>query len=44
HAHSYIIDYNDSDVKALFNDDEWRELTNDRIGIPTIPDEIAKEL
>nr|CAG8453938.1 5251_t:CDS:2 [Entrophospora candida] len=28
----------------LFNDDEWRELTNDRIGIPTIPDEIAKEL
>nr|CAG8433695.1 5502_t:CDS:10 [Entrophospora candida] len=32
-------DYNDSDVKALFNDDEWRE-----IGIPTIPDEIAKEL
>ncbi|RIA85121.1 hypothetical protein C1645_741827 [Glomus cerebriforme] len=29
HAHSYIIDYDDEEIKALFNDVEWEELTTD---------------
>jgi hypothetical protein len=44
HAHSYIIDYDDENVKALFTKAEWNELTEDRIGIPAVPREIAKEL
>ncbi|CAG8723892.1 35659_t:CDS:2 [Gigaspora margarita] len=44
HAHSYIVDYDDEDIKTLFDEEEWKELTKDPIGIPSIPHEIAKEL
>ncbi len=38
------MDYDDEEIKALFSDVEWEELTQDRIGIPSIPRDIAKEL
>ncbi|CAG8587582.1 2774_t:CDS:2 [Diversispora eburnea] len=44
HAHSYIVDFDDEDIKALFTDSEWKELTKDRIGVPPISQEITKEL
>ncbi|CAB4398083.1 unnamed protein product [Rhizophagus irregularis] len=44
HAHSYIINYDDEDVKALFTKTEWDELTEDRIRIPAVPREIGEEL
>ncbi|CAG8547309.1 10162_t:CDS:2 [Diversispora eburnea] len=44
HAHSYIVDFDDKDVKALFTDEEWNELTKDRIGVPSFPRDIAEEL
>ncbi|KAF0488436.1 c2h2-type zinc finger transcription factor [Gigaspora margarita] len=44
HAHSYNIDYDDTEVKALFTETEWQELTYDRLGAPSIPVDIAKEL
>ncbi|KAF0399780.1 c2h2-type zinc finger transcription factor [Gigaspora margarita] len=44
HAHSYIIDYDDTEVRALFTETEWKELTDDRLGVPSIPVDIAKEL
>ncbi|CAG8658003.1 8841_t:CDS:2, partial [Paraglomus brasilianum] len=44
HAHSYIVDYDDEEIKALFTDVEWEELMKDRIGIPSISLDIAKEL
>ncbi|CAI2184769.1 8552_t:CDS:2 [Funneliformis geosporum] len=44
HAHSYIVDFDDEDIKALFDEEEWKELTKDPIGIPPVPHEIAKEL
>ncbi|CAG8515228.1 12442_t:CDS:2 [Ambispora leptoticha] len=44
HAHSYIINYDDENVKALFTETEWNELTEDRIKVPAVPLEIAKEL
>ncbi|CAG8635101.1 9257_t:CDS:10 [Funneliformis mosseae] len=44
HAHSYIVDCDDTEIKALFTDTEWNELTNDRLGVPPIPADIAKEL
>ena len=34
----------DEDIKALFTDVEWKELTEDRIGIPSISHDIAVEL
>ncbi|CAG8697666.1 936_t:CDS:2, partial [Funneliformis caledonium] len=44
HAHSYIVDFDDEDIKALFDEEEWKELTKDKIGVPSIPCDIAKEL
>ncbi|CAG8658670.1 11305_t:CDS:2, partial [Racocetra persica] len=44
HHHSYIIDYDDKEVKALFTEIEWQELTVDRLGVPPIPTDIAKKL
>ncbi|CAI2192803.1 19295_t:CDS:10, partial [Funneliformis geosporum] len=44
HAHSYIVDFDDEDIKALFDEEEWKELTKDRIGVPPVPHDIAKEL
>nr|AMJ52384.1 hypothetical protein [Rhizophagus clarus] len=44
HAHSYIVDFDDEDIKALFGEEEWKELTKDRIGVPPVPHDIAKEL
>ncbi|PKY59229.1 hypothetical protein RhiirA4_481805 [Rhizophagus irregularis] len=44
HAHSYIVDYDDENVKSLFTDIEWEELTKDRIGVPDVPSEIVKEM
>ncbi|CAG8600424.1 11578_t:CDS:10, partial [Acaulospora morrowiae] len=44
HAHSYIINYDDENVKALFTETEWNELTEDRIRIPAVPCEIGEEL
>ncbi|CAB4411976.1 unnamed protein product [Rhizophagus irregularis] len=44
HAHSYIINYDDENVKALFTQTEWNELTEDRIRIPGVPREIGEEL
>ncbi|CAG8530416.1 17627_t:CDS:10, partial [Acaulospora morrowiae] len=44
HAHSYIVNFDDENVKALFTDSEWKELTEDRIGVPIISHDIAKEL
>ena len=38
------MDYDDEEIKALFTDVEWEELTKDRIGIPSISLDIAKEL
>jgi hypothetical protein len=28
----------------LFNDEEWKELTDDRLGIPDVPSNIATEI
>ncbi|CAG8722892.1 8006_t:CDS:2, partial [Cetraspora pellucida] len=44
HAHSYIVDFDDEDVRVLFTDTEWNELTKDRIGVPSVPRDIAEEL
>ncbi|RGB37404.1 hypothetical protein C1646_813355 [Rhizophagus diaphanus] len=44
HAHSYIINFDDENVKALFTQTEWNELTEDRIRIPGVPREIGEEL
>ncbi|RHZ58793.1 hypothetical protein Glove_368g40 [Diversispora epigaea] len=44
HAHSYIVGFDDEDVKMLFTDEEWNELTKDRIGVPSFPRDIAEEL
>lgn len=44
HAHSYIVDFDDEDIKALFDEEEWKELTKDRIEVPPVPHDIAKEL
>ncbi|CAB5389374.1 unnamed protein product [Rhizophagus irregularis] len=44
HAHSYIVDFDDENVKALFTDEEWKELTEDRIGVPSVPSDIVKEM
>ncbi|CAG8584893.1 2685_t:CDS:10 [Diversispora eburnea] len=44
HTHSYIVDFDDKDVKALFTDEEWNELTKDRIEVPSFPRDIAEEL
>ncbi|RHZ45874.1 hypothetical protein Glove_645g35 [Diversispora epigaea] len=44
HAHSYIVDFDDENIKALFTDSEWKELTKDRIGVPIISHDIIKEL
>ncbi|CAG8465723.1 2740_t:CDS:2 [Paraglomus occultum] len=44
HTHSYIVDFDDEDVKALFTDEEWNELTKDRIEVPSFPRDIAEEL
>lgn len=30
HAHSYIVNFDDENIKALFTDEEWKELTEDR--------------
>jgi len=38
------VDIDDEDIKALFTDLEWKELTEDRIGIPFISRDIALEL
>ncbi|CAG8671436.1 2319_t:CDS:1, partial [Ambispora gerdemannii] len=37
-AHSYIVDFDDENVKTLFTDVEWNELTKD------VPRDIAEEL
>ncbi|CAG8723353.1 9776_t:CDS:2, partial [Funneliformis caledonium] len=44
YAHSYIVDFDDEDIKALFDEEEWKELTKDRIGVLPVPHDIAKEL
>lgn len=44
HGHSYIIDCEDTNIKSLFSEMEWEELTVDRLGVPSIPQDIAKEL
>ncbi|CAI2197966.1 17774_t:CDS:2, partial [Funneliformis geosporum] len=44
HAHSYIINCEDANIKSLFSKTEWEELTVDRLGVPPIPQDIAKEL
>ncbi|RHZ44567.1 hypothetical protein Glove_718g6 [Diversispora epigaea] len=44
HAHSYIVDFDDEDVRVLFTDEEWNELTKDRIGVPAFPRDVAEEL
>ncbi|CAG8504367.1 10506_t:CDS:2, partial [Scutellospora calospora] len=44
HAHSYIVDFDNENIKALFIDSEWKELTKDRIGVPIILHDIIKEL
>ncbi|CAG8736910.1 13592_t:CDS:10, partial [Acaulospora morrowiae] len=44
HSHSYIVDFDDENVKALFTDVEWKELTKDRIGVSPVPCDIIKEL
>jgi hypothetical protein len=31
HAHSYIIDYDDENVKALFTEADWNELTKELV-------------
>ncbi|PKY46649.1 hypothetical protein RhiirA4_543459 [Rhizophagus irregularis] len=33
-CHSCIVNYDDENVKLLFTDVEWKELTEDRIGVP----------
>ncbi|RIA93479.1 hypothetical protein C1645_819336 [Glomus cerebriforme] len=43
-AHSYIIDCDDQNIKKLFNDEEWMELTKDHLGIPQVPLDIASEI
>ncbi|CAG8791185.1 23578_t:CDS:2, partial [Cetraspora pellucida] len=43
-AHSYIVDFDDKDVRVLFTDTEWNELTKDRIGVPSVSRDIAEEL
>ncbi|GES90847.1 C2H2-type zinc finger transcription factor [Rhizophagus clarus] len=44
HAHSFIVDFDDKDIEALFDKEEWKELTKDPIGVPPVPRDIAKEL
>ncbi|RGB21728.1 hypothetical protein C1646_731896 [Rhizophagus diaphanus] len=44
HAHSYIIDCDDAEIKSLFTETEWKELIEDRLGLPVNPAHIAKEL
>ncbi|CAG8479899.1 8653_t:CDS:2 [Paraglomus occultum] len=44
HAHSYIVNCDDQNIKALFTNAEWEELTKDRIRIPPVPNEIVKEM
>ncbi|CAG8545100.1 2332_t:CDS:2 [Acaulospora colombiana] len=44
HAHSYIVDFDDEIVRALFTDKEWSELIKDRNGVPSVPRDIAEEL
>ncbi|CAG8639785.1 20349_t:CDS:2, partial [Dentiscutata erythropus] len=44
HAHSYIIDCENENIKSLFSEEEWEELILDRLGVPSLPQEIAKEL
>ncbi|KAF0495223.1 c2h2-type zinc finger transcription factor [Gigaspora margarita] len=39
-----LVDFDDEDIKTLFDEEEWKELTKDPIRIPPIPHEIAKEL
>ncbi|CAJ0880039.1 7781_t:CDS:2 [Entrophospora sp. SA101] len=29
HTHLYIVDFDDENIKALFTDSEWKELTKD---------------
>ncbi|CAI2192695.1 5983_t:CDS:2, partial [Funneliformis geosporum] len=43
-AHSYIINCDDQEIKELFNDEEWTELTKDHFGIPQVPLDIAREI
>ncbi|EXX68108.1 hypothetical protein RirG_108020 [Rhizophagus irregularis DAOM 197198w] len=33
-CHSCIVNHDDENVKLLFTDVEWKELTEDRIGVP----------
>ncbi|UZO27317.1 uncharacterized protein OCT59_019518 [Rhizophagus irregularis] len=44
HAHSYIIDCDDAEIKSLYTETEWKELIKDRLGLPINPAHIAKEL
>ncbi|KAG9290229.1 hypothetical protein G9A89_022205 [Geosiphon pyriformis] len=44
HAHSYIINYDDQEIRELFSEEEWKELTKDQLGIPVVPLDIAKEV
>lgn len=43
--HSFIIDTSDSEVKNLFTDDEWAEITNEnKKENVTLPEEIRSLL
>ena len=44
HAHSYIVDFDDEIVRALFTDKEWNKLIKDQNGVPSVPHDIAEEL
>ncbi|CAG8496693.1 7546_t:CDS:2, partial [Scutellospora calospora] len=40
----FTNNYNDQEIRELFDDEEWKELTEDRLGIPDVPLNIAKEI
>jgi hypothetical protein len=44
YAHSYIVDFDDKIVRALFTDKEWNKLVKDQNGVSSIPCDIAEEL
>ncbi|CAG8789364.1 1639_t:CDS:2, partial [Racocetra fulgida] len=44
HAHSYIVDYDNENIRSLFSEIEWKELIFDRLSVPSLSQEIASEL
>lgn len=42
--HSFVVDVDDEEIKRLFTNEEWNQITYDRLEVPPVATDFAKIL